>query len=72
MYKVIVSLFLAVDNDAEACDAANEILRPQLRTYNAKSALIDYSVGSPQRIITADRRVITDCEHETHDDDHDD
>jgi hypothetical protein len=43
---ITVQLLLDVENEAQACDAANEILREQQRSWAPQSCLIDYAVGS--------------------------
>ena len=53
--KIPVFLVVDVDNDDEACDAANEILRCQQRSFSPASCLLDYAVGAPVGIdINAD------------------
>lgn len=44
MMKITVELLLDVEDDAEACDAMNEILREQQRIYTASSCLLDYQI----------------------------
>jgi hypothetical protein len=39
---VTIQLALDVDNEAEAADAVNEILRDQQRVFSESSCLIDY------------------------------
>jgi hypothetical protein len=51
MRVVNVALVLDVDNDAEAFDAVNEMLRPHLKEYESRvlsgdTALADYTIVS--------------------------
>jgi hypothetical protein len=56
MFKIQVTLLLDVTSDSEACDAANEILREQQRSFQDPvgldncSALIDYAVGDVEHV----------------------
>lgn len=46
MYRVTVEVILDVDDEGSACDAVNEILRDQQRSFAPQSCLLDYSQHS--------------------------
>jgi hypothetical protein len=48
MYRITVELIVDVASEAEACDAANEILREQQRDFTEGSCLLDYCVLAPE------------------------
>jgi hypothetical protein len=51
MIALTVTLILNVPTMAEACDAANEILREQQRDFAPGSCLLDYDVSGTGVVI---------------------
>ena len=41
-YIARIEVLVDVDNESEACDCMNEMLRPQLKTFDPESPVIDW------------------------------
>lgn len=42
IYKATIELYLAVDRQAEACDAVAETMRDHLRAWTPESCIVDW------------------------------
>ena len=53
-YRAIVEIYVEVENEAEACDAISEMLRPMLQEHEPMSCFVDWNYATTPTPMIAD------------------